>query len=420
MDVAAMERNKVRLAVVSDLHYTQFPGSHCRPAAATQGVEYDPISALIDYIKSKRGHPDEWAADYLLCPGDITDKASVAGFKEGWSKLILLKECLGAEHLLASTGNHEVDSRANETHDGYGNVEAELDPLKHLQECPDYPSSIWNGLDRQWVYWGRGYEFIDTGSVLFLLINSSHYHQTTRKNEFERGRIGDLGIDLLRAEIEEKVNSSRASAFVVLLHHHPVNHENLDISLGRIEMTNGARLIEVLAESGVSWLIVHGHKHHGRVLLTQGSGCQSVVIAAGSAGALLSGKHGINCRLQAYLIEIDSEGASISPSLKGHIRALSWFDNQWQPAFSNNHGIPDGSGFSFPAISIDGLVHSILGVLNKQPGRNFVTWDELRVELPSLRYLMPGQLRHLKAALEKASVRTTWPDAHYFPKEISL
>jgi len=409
----------LRLVIVSDLHYrVGGGGTGPLPAAAGGEETRDPIGAFIEYA-GKGPSAADWKADYLLCPGDIPDQSSGEAFVRGWEKLKDLQEALSARHLIAATGNHEVVSRSNDSrHDQAGNVEATLDPLGYLQQRDDYPSSLWNGVDRKWVYWGRGYEFIEDGDMLLLLINSSHFHVTTRPNEYERGRISDTALDELRRDIQNKVATTPARGFLALMHHHPVNHEDLDVNLGRIDMMNGSRLLQVLSESGVGWLIIHGHKHHGRLILSQGDGCQSVVLAAGSAGAQLSGGHGIRTRLQAYMVEIDLPCQRGAPSLRGSLSAVSWIDNSWVSATDLKHGIPNGCGFSMPMIDVANVAHQIRKAL-QDFSDSYCSWSEIKEVVPDLRYLFPGQLKHLRNELVRIGVKVTWPEDRYFPEQLA-
>lgn len=407
----------IRLAVVSDLHFRELGGGKgCLPAVATAGTGYDPVSKFLDLIK-QRG----LSAHYVLCPGDITDKASPAAFHEGWRRLREIKEALGARHLIASTGNHEVDSRVlDPIHDRHGNSELELDPVGLLQAVDDYPSSLWNGPDRKWVYWGRGYEFIRDGSMLFLLINSSHFHATTRANEFERGRIGTTSLTALRAEIHLAVADPALKGFVAVLHHPPVNHESLDFSLGRIGMFNGAGLVEVLAESGRAWLVVHGHKHHGRMVLAQGSGYQPIVMAAASAGAnLTASEHGLHARLQAYILELELPDNPAVDGARGTVEAFSWIEQQWVEATSSTKGIPNGSGFASPPVDPRALAKNVKEHMASH-SLSFAKWPELVDAVPDLRHLMPGQLPQLKTICEALGAKFTWPAEFAFPEDITF
>jgi predicted MPP superfamily phosphohydrolase len=412
----------IRLAIISDLHYRKHEGGDgsnpCRPATATNGVMADPMSGLLrlleeDSYSLKR--EDGTVADYLLCPGDISDKAAPDAFDEGWNKLKELQLALAAKHLISATGNHEVYSRPDDQFDIPGNVEKSVDPLSTLQKHLDYPSTMLTGNDRRWVYWGRGYEFIEAPDAQFLLINSSHFHPTTRALEFERGRVGDVGLKSLREEIAISVKRDEQRLRVVLLHHHPIPHQDLDVDLGKIPMDNGAKLMEVLSESRVAWLVVHGHKHHPRLVRGQGSG-GTVVFAAGSFGALLTGTLATKTRPQFYLVDAAVVDQRSQPEAIGTVRAFSWTGSDWEPAVRRAHGLPDGCGYQIPQVSLSTVSCSVKAALNDVP---FLRWDEVIQKVPELTHLLPEEIMYLKDALQVAGVNATWPIEKWFPTEVA-
>jgi predicted MPP superfamily phosphohydrolase len=408
-----MSDNLVRIAVISDLHYLNYGQEGSRPAVAQQGTYSDPMEGLLCLLQEQASPV---RADYLLCPGDITDRANSEAFTQGWERLKQLQLALRASHLIATTGNHEVDSRAGDQHDRPGSVEVEADPLKMLQGLRDYPSTAIDG-DRRWVYWGRGYEFIEGDGVLFLVINSSHYHWTTRANEFERGRVGDVALAVLREEIAERVALDRNRAFVVLLHHHPIPHQDLDHQLGRIEMANGPRLMQLLEESGVAWIVVHGHKHHARLITAQGGPARPIVFSAGSFGARLDGSLGLKTRTQFYIVNLHVEDQAIAPKNCGTVHAWAWCDNEWIPATRYVHGLPDGCGFRLPQLDIEQLGRAVLALVsNRGP---YLSWKEAVQELPDLGFLMPSELTLLKKVFVSLGVKATWAHDRWFPTEVS-
>ena len=408
--------DELKIVVISDLHYRMHPNREVRPAATSRGAgDYDPVEAFVEMLRR-----DEVSADYVVCPGDITDRASPDGLKFGWERLKEIKALVGARHLIAATGNHEVCSRDDDpVHERAGNVEAAVDPLAMLQSLSDYPSSHWNGADRSWVYWGRGYEFIEDGSVLFLLINSSHFHPTMKVNEFERGRISDQTVKRLSGEIGEKIKATNAKVFIAVLHHPPVNHESLYHELGRIEMFNGSRLVELLDRSGCPWLILHGHKHDGRLIMAQGAGSQPIVFAAGSIGADLAGHQaGLYTKLQAYVLTLDVSENPL-PSLRGSVTSYAWVDNKWTLATAPRHGIPTGCGFSSPSLNVNILAEKLRTRIEEN-GVEYLNLSEMQVEVPELRYLMPGQVEHFRTAVERLGGTFTWPDSQFYPDDVSF
>jgi hypothetical protein len=414
-----MTERKIRLAVISDLHYRPAPnGSSVLPSACHSGTGVDMMGELIRYLGNERSlQVDGRIADFLICPGDITDKASAVGFDEGWSQLSKLKDVLGASHVVASTGNHEVSSRAGAEHDQEGNSVVELDPLKTVQKHEDYPSTLLCG-DARWVYWGRGYYLVEADGVVFLLLNSSHYHGTTRANEFERGRIGDVALSCLRSELKSAVESRRGThLFVAVLHHHPIQHQDINFDLGKVEMDNGARLMQILGESGVAWIVIHGHKHHPRLQLSQGaSSTRSVVFAAGSFGAPLAGRLAMTTRNQFYVMEAGVKDQSVIPGAAGSVRSFHWDFTRWDTSTLRVHGLPDRCGFAVPDVRLETLAEEVSEVLGRR-SNSYMRWDELTHQLSELGNVLPGDQDALRRALEARGVKLTYRDERWFPEE---
>ncbi len=408
--------DQVKLVVISDLHYRKHANDEVRPAAASRGGGgFDPVAAFAEMLEK-----DNVKADYLICPGDITDRASRDGLKSGWEKLNQIKNIVGARHLIVATGNHEVCSRVmDDAHDRAGNAEASVDPLGMLQEIPQYPSSIWNGQDRKWVYWGRGYEFISDGDILFLLINSSHFHPTMKVNEFERGRISDHALKSLASDMKEHLKKVKPKVCIAILHHPPVNHEAQNHELGRIEMFNGGRLVDTFDKSGRPWLILHGHKHDGRVVMAQGAGNHPIVFAAGSIGADLQGHQAsLHTKLQGYVLTIEVPENTL-PSLRGTIDAYAWIENSWSHATSTKHGIPHGCGFASPPINVNAAAESLKDAANKK-GVEYLNLTEIYEEVPEFKYMMPGQVEVFRSAVEHLGGRFTWIEQSSYPADVTF
>jgi predicted MPP superfamily phosphohydrolase len=410
----------IRLAIAADLHYSPAQAPQpSRPAAAFTGAAGDPMHALLQRLgRENASGGSELKADYLLCAGDITNKASPEGFDEGWARLKDLQVALDARHLLAVTGNHEVNSRAGEVDDQPGNSEQALDPLAIIQKHPDYPCTAFDDTQR-WVYWGRGYQVINEPQAVFLLLNSSHFHPTTRANEFERGRVSDIALAMLRTDLKVLVEANKSKVFIALMHHHPIPHQPLDMPQDRINMHNGPQLMELLQETGVTWLVIHGHKHQGRLILAQGGLGSPVVFAAGSFGAILDGDAATLTKLQFYILEIDLVDQSVQPKARAHVRALYWSGSSWEWTKAYRDGVPDRCGYSVPSQDLEALVDELYSELNGEDSVPFLSWDEVLERKPKLRYLMPADARILRKIMESKGVKSTWPDNLSFPSEVA-
>jgi metallophosphoesterase superfamily enzyme len=415
-EMSQNSQHRLRVAVITDLHYSYDKVSvppRFLPQCAI-GQEIDPMLALTELMREKN-----ITAQLLLCPGDIADKADHAAFKFGWDELKKLKTTLKAEQLIASTGNHEVDSRPSESPQNFASLaSATLDPIGQLQGIEDYPADFSCDPDRRWVYWGRGYEIIETNDAYIIVINSCHFHVTMSDIEYDRGKIGSVALTLLQKELKGK-NLDEKKFRLVLLHHHPIPHEDLSLDLGRIEMLAGTKLIEILENTYNDWLIIHGHKHLPRLIKAQGSTSPPIVFAAGSFGAAL-GTLACKTKNQFYILELEASKNQVNKyQLRGKVEAYYWANDQWRLSTEKGHGLPYGCGFD-RNIDPDNLSGQVQQAVNKMSngGKTYVRWNELCEQLRELNYLMPAHIEHLRTNLRGLGVK--FEDEHqWFPTDLS-
>lgn len=410
----------IRLAIASDLHYTEPSGTTpSRPATAKSGTAGDPMHALLALVTqdATAGATRQFEADYLVCPGDVTNQASAAGFDAGWTQLKTLKTALGAQHLLATTGNHEVHSRATERDNQIGISTQSLDPLAAIQRHPDYPCTCLSN-DERWVYWGRGYQIVEQANILFLIINSSHFHPTTRPNEFERGRISDIALQSLRADLAQRVAADKTRIFVALLHHHPIPHQAGTTPEENIEMYNGSQLIQLLEQTNVAWLVIHGHKHEGRLISAQGGHNPPMVFAAASFGAMLDGMLATQTHQQFYILDLEVCDQSVEPTARCQIRAWHWTGTSWEPARKYAQGLPNRCGYQHPPVNLQPVLDALAGTLAAESGP-FLKWEEAVERHPELGYLLPDRVRFMRDMMTKKNIKTAWDTDAWFPQEVA-
>lgn len=410
----------IRLAIASDLHYVQpSPGTVSMPAVAQGSPVGDPMRGLLTRIdrEHKGSEESEFKADYLICPGDVTNQASAEGFEAGWGQLKALQSALGARHLIATTGNHEVHSRAGEKDNLPGLSTHAIDPLAAIQRHSDYPCTSLSD-EARWVYWGRGYQIIEEPGVLFVLINSSHFHPTTRANEFERGRISDIALEQLRSDLARHIASDKKRVFVALLHHHPIPHEAGTAPEENIQMHNGSQLIRMLEDTNVAWLVIHGHKHEGRLILAQGANNPPMVFAAASFGARLDGVLATKTKQQFYILHLEVCDQSIQPTARCRIRAWHWSGSSWEHARKVSDGLPDRCGYQLPPIQRQQALAALKQTLsNNGP---FLRWDEAVSHHPDLGYQLPAQVSFMKTMMDNMGIKSSWDKDDWFPQEVSV
>jgi Calcineurin-like phosphoesterase len=203
---------KLRIAIMSDLH--------AAPKGTTAGGEVKlfsddagmantahPMKGLHALIKARN-----LQADFVLCPGDMTNKASSEALNYVWQSLHEVRDLMKARGVLATVGNHDVDSRTH-ADDAF--------PREALMRlCPPFPSG---DFDQSNKYWAHGYyiqDFKISASICarFLVVNSCWLHEA--RDELHRGVLTTYTLDQIKSELAALPT---AHINVAICHHHPAN-----------------------------------------------------------------------------------------------------------------------------------------------------------------------------------------------------
>ncbi|MGI8427490.1 MAG: metallophosphoesterase family protein [Actinomycetota bacterium] len=258
---------ELRLVVLSDIHVyhdeaTLLGNSNYARDMSDHSISNNPVAALKELITS-RGI----TADFLICPGDITDRAHPGALEHGWRLLHEIKDLVGAKAVLATPGNHDVDSRYGHTRYDAKGVAVNL--------SPDFPISHRQLAD---TFWARHFVMLEGGNYRIVLLNSAAYHgegtvfpgdpsdKTPRPPplpEYEHGRVSPNTLDaiekLLKATDPKPVN-------ILVCHHHPDRLSGARFESDYGAMQGGRELTDTLARPEYGrWVIIHGHKHLGAV-----------------------------------------------------------------------------------------------------------------------------------------------------------
>lgn len=401
----------LRIAIATDLHYLQDESGGIYPQVCIDGSKIDPMRELLKFLDSP-SCPITVSADILLCPGDITTRACISSFRKGWEDLKTLRNTLGATHLIAATGNHEVSSRGSDGQGQPGNAESAIKPFEHLISAEDYPA-IFPSKNQKWVYWGRGFEIVSGEDWVVVIVNSCHYHNSLQPNEYERGRIGDAALGELEVTLKEV--SSLFKYKIVMLHHPPTSHEELDVELGRIAMYNGDLLVQSIENTGEDWLVIHGHKHLARLIQAGGTEYAPIILGAASFGAMMSGDLASKTRNQFYILELICGSGE---RLKGKFESLCWDGREWHLTNKITHGLPHGCGFDLENSFKSKKVAQAIRDFIQSGGQAFVTWPELKSNLSELSYIMPKDIKNLYEKLHGLDVKTTAENGAWFPEQL--
>lgn len=376
---------KVRIAILSDLHFASSKEGEGETHIILDQqtiAKHNPYHDVVELISRS-----ELRADIVLCPGDITFQADQGALKAAWAAIQDISSKLGAEHIFAATGNHDICSR-----DGSSAPEI-WEYLKQLS--PRYPSP--SASEMQYLhYWAEHFSIFESDSFRVVSLNSCNCH-SRGPAEWGNGRVTDYTI----SQIERELDKTKSKSLNILLcHHHPSKYEDINQHFPDYsEMKQGLKLLSVLRERDESWLVVHGHKHSPRISIASGQATDGVtVFSAGSFSAVLHPRYFPGATNQFYIIEFDLDYVD-NNGVAGIVKAWDWRQGHgWSwasPDSKFESRIVGGTGFGHNCnVSKDASsIHSAF------PGRDKISWSEVIKEHPWVEYISPKDVNRLLGRL---------------------
>lgn len=355
----------------------------------------NPWLALKDYVAAKG-----LKADILLCVGDITVYAEKAGLEKAWKELLELGHLLGSAHVVSATGNHDVQSRGAAKAVRENAVRALsqtvglFEPLKNL--VPAYPivevvaGTVKERRDLRTMYFGNDIAMVEAADYRLAVLNSCCEHGP-EPYQHDRGSFPKSA----QANLSEALESATENKINLLVCHHPPGvHGEHD--LGDYDfIKNGDGLLRCLERHG-PWLVVHGHKHHGRITYAQGSNGAPVIFSASSLGYCLDvAKSGV--RNQFYIIDLTQRELA---GLRGQINAWDWnVGLGWVPATPDKGGIYDGCGFGHRC-DLGDVASRVASIATPLPFK----WANVISAMPEIQYLTPDDMDVLAARLASLKI----------------
>ncbi|WP_440964772.1 metallophosphoesterase family protein [Massilia sp. GER05] len=387
----------IRVAVIGDPHfYTSKDGartavSHILVSPKGEFLnskpQQNPWSDLKDLLEK-----DSVNADVLLCVGDITYGADRVGLATAWKELNELALQLNCKALVTATGNHDIMSRSTAEKVGLNptrELSASLglfEPLKLLE--PAYPvveirggKPIGNRTLRT-KYFGDSIALFETAEYRIIVLNSCCEHGADAY-QYERGSFPRSAQEAL---IEDLSLSVAPKINILVCHHPPEPHSEHGLG-GHDFIENGETLMKNLELHG-SWLVVHGHKHHGRITYGKGTSSSPIIFAASSLGMQLDTSVD-GMRNQFYCLDVNMTATG---RLVGTVEAWDWYMGVgWMRSVPKKDGIYDGCGFG-PRAHVEDIALAISKLIP-------CTWGRAVQEMPDLKYLTPDEMKILERRL---------------------
>lgn len=281
--------NRINIAVISDLHVGA--GARCEdlnPESTESSPDVDYIGTFRSYVESH-----SLIADYLVIPGDVTNKANYNEFRLASEKIIEIAKCLGVQEnkIVFVPGNHDSSWSDIEAAKSQ-NLPSGLVLERSLSNMLSDDSLVF----RQSMNNSEGsftrapfcslWNFED---IVFLSVNSSPYIDPG--DTVKHGKISNEQLFDLDKLLTDKSSDFENKCKCAVTHHHPINYIDTTFNQPDLStMQGGEALLETLSKHGFD-LLIHGHKHIPRFKFRMDEHSNPMLIAcAGSFSAELEEK----------------------------------------------------------------------------------------------------------------------------------
>lgn len=381
----------MKICVISDMHckYKSDENDKSETFLFSNGpripATQHPVAALLNLIKL-----ENLRVDYLVCPGDLGDRADEQGIQSAWQSLEEIHGKLGSRMLIGLPGNHDINSRQT-------NKKGPFEYIEVFHERFPFESE-----DQKNKFWRQGYCYIPHDNTLFLVFNTVHNH--TDSDKAKESEIKPEMLEAIEKEYSENISFREYSYKVAVLHHHPIHHSDIKNWRDTDLVNNGDKLLQLLNRQRFQ-IVIHGHKHQPRLIEVD----SLPVFAAGSFSSFAN-LQGTGINTMFHIIELNENDT------KGFI--YSWeYDiaNGWQPKL--NSKFPPKVGFGATK-SIEEIAKSINSIFEKK-GRKPMLFDTILENEIEISFTIPEKLRSLKDILKNKYGIVTNPEFPIEPNKIS-
>lgn len=392
----------LRVLILSDLHFCSMEDQTESWLVHDKPGDMPIWSQLIDLLKANKER-----IDLILCPGDITTRACSKSLEVAWEHLNALRSELDVPVLAVATGNHDIASRPIKPGKPEHRIEQYCDLTENLKLLsPPYPLSDSARTDENYhtdcriKYFGADFVIHETEAYRLIVLNSCSRHRDDSL-EFNRGSLGKAAAKWLEKELKTMDFKEPSKINLLICHHHPIKHTDKYSQYD--EMYDGSILMDLLNRYG-NWIVIHGHKHHARLVYSGAGNKRTPVFSAGTLSAHTDSL-GPEFKNQFYIMNIEMQDKR---GPRGRLEVWNWSPNDfWQKSTRLDDRVFTGVGFGFNG-HISDLADQIDDHLPILVGKK---WTELENEIPDLRYLVPSDYEQLIEELEERNIELDPPDS---------
>ncbi|MEI6757553.1 MAG: metallophosphoesterase [Chlorobium sp.] len=383
----------IKIAVISDLHIGIDARSKdlcpepCKIKERKDRAKYELKSEnnfrekFVQFVKK-----EHILADYLILPGDLTNKARLREVElaSDFIKQVAHALCVPTNKIMFAPGNHDLDWTAYDPMDTTGiKWEQRYFPIGHKNF---YFRTIINHGDGD-IFLPPHFTVWNFADILAIAYNSASHDTPVPEDKQHHGLANQNHLDEIR-RVLDRIGPPDDKVRLFIVHHHLIDFsspipESPDFSL----MTNAEGLLSLLHENHFD-LVIHGHKHHPRfhTHCTQ-THSHIPIICSGSFSVEIDTQWAGTVDNQFHLVTIDGR-AGKENLIKGKIE--SWANNHckgWIPSEESttgiHHVIPFGS-YVMPK-ELDELLEPFI----KQwlMTHDHILWRQVVDEFPNLEHL---------------------------------
>ncbi len=268
--------NKTRFLILSDIHFGEL--ANCSTFAVSANQVKNPIinakpmkDCLIDALRTQTS-----GINAILVPGDLTSQGDPAEFCSCVQTVTEIANHLHVppDRVYYTFGNHDVNwpicdlKSAGKSGDYYQKVAAHVGSLF----VPNGNPHIQGPVPGSAVYKGDSYTIIVLNSGYFSIKDQAYYH----------GKLGQDQLNWLRSTCDCVLSEETWN--LLLLHHHPQNYPFPTVIADISTLEEGAELMEIAGSARFLDMIIHGHRHHPRIVTNYTAGWHSPItfLSAGS------------------------------------------------------------------------------------------------------------------------------------------
>lgn len=388
-----MTIGNLNLLVVSDIH--AFDGDVKDDSAPSH------FSIRPQYRNSDSGNPLRsipavvqaagLPVDWVVCAGDLADRADPAAQDATWSELAQLKTALKARLLVGAVGNHDIDSRFSFDI---------IDTKGTLQSLtPFFPGFEEAKCD---FFWSRNFAIYEEDNVVLVNLNSAAFHginsdhEKPDHREYEYGRVSDRTI----AAILSKLPKDSKPLHVLLTHHHFATSDGVAGDEKSMLQNGQALLAKLAAATKTTWFVLHGHRHYPEINYGRGDESSPVIFSAGSLSRKLN-ELAAESANQFYHIHFPIDRVkAVGLEAAGVCQAWDWVPGQGWKEARNIARIPARAGFGCRTAA-GTFAHKIDALV---PRTGTVLWEKLVETIPELEFALPATLTRLQDALKTKGI----------------